>query len=112
MRMRANFDPSGDHAGSFASPAELGPMTSRAPLPSAFITQMDCERWNAIFEPSGDHAGWLLSCAKSVEFVRFVSPEPSAFITQMSDLPQQDVDVVVLRVNAIFPFLPGKAAWA
>src|SRR5207244_5176591 len=106
MRMKVSFDPSGDHAGVSGSPAELGPTTSLAPLPSAFITQIDRYRLNAIREPSGDQAGSKLSCVKSVELVSFVSPEPSAFITQMSALP------MTLCTNAIFPFLPGNAAWA
>lgn len=66
------------------------------PEPSAFITYTSTfdwsvavrsrSDWKRIFVPSGDHAG-APSFAES--FVRRVSPEPSALITQICAVPDR-----------------------
>jgi len=79
--LKAIRPPSGDHEGQLFAPPPV--VTWVGSEPSAFITQMLSRLWNAI-RPSGDQAGARSSYAS--EFVRFVRPVPSPFITKMSGL--------------------------
>src|SRR2546423_7013886 len=74
---------------------------------------------NAILAPSGDHAGSFSLRRPSTDpgigvLVMLVCPVPSAFIVQMSQSSRGDrvTSVQVHRLNAIFPFAPGKAPCA
>ena len=87
--VNASFLPSRDQVGSSSSDDSL--VSLRTPLPSAFMTKMSVlplsspftmrSLEKAIFVPSGDQAG--LALRARLPGVRFVSSEPSAFITKM-----------------------------
>ena len=93
--------PSGDHAGSRASPASS--VTARSSLPSAFMVQI-CQvlvryAWKAIFLPSGDQEGWRASIAMSVTALArppaagSVQIVPSRSIAIV--LPSGDIDAAI-----------------
>jgi hypothetical protein len=105
---------SGDHAGDASLTVLLVSLVWF--VPSAFMTQISVEAYSilqgvllsilskAMFWPSADQAGFV----SWLPDVMAVSPVPSGFIVAIG-LSHGDPDPTW---NAIFPFAPGKAAWA
>jgi len=94
--------PSDDHAGEeLVALVAVILVRGIAPDPSAFITQTlrvpfvltaslpskARDELNAILPPSGDHAPTELSAPLAVILVNGMAPDPSAFITQMLEVP-------------------------
>src|SRR5260370_40996969 len=137
--------PSGDHSGKTLLAFLLISLVSgAAPDPSAFIIQIfevealfaaslpsrARDESKAILLPSGDHTASELSAPKAVSLVSGVTPEPSAFMTQMlnvelvftASLPsnaRRDVNVIFrpsgdqtgpkLSVLVLLKFVSGTA---
>src|SRR6266545_5727188 len=98
-RAKAMREPSGDQTGPRSAPSTSGPpsVMRRAPVPSAFMTQMPAppslNLTKAIFDPSGDQAGSVSPGTDG----SLVSPVPSGLVTNRPDSGPP-------LANAITPF--------